>query len=91
MALKPLYRTILHGPHVDKINMENAIADGYHSGKWILVRGAIYTNGKKTGKYRVGETKVGYTISRRDVADFVVKECIDGEAKWLGKRPVVVY
>jgi hypothetical protein len=91
LLLKPLYKTVLHKPHVDKIEMENAIAEGYGPGKWILVRGALYTDGQRTGKYRVGEREVGYTISRRDVADFIVKECIDGEVKWLGKRPVVVY
>jgi hypothetical protein len=68
--------------------MENTIADNMQ--KWVLVRGALYTDGKKRGGYRVGEMEVGYTISRRDVADFIVKECLDGE-KWIGKRPVVVY
>jgi hypothetical protein len=82
---------MLHKPHVDKINMENAITEGYAPGKWILIRGALYTDGKKTGKYRTGETEVGYTISRKDVADFIVRECINGEGKWLGKRPVLVY
>jgi NAD(P)H-binding len=90
-GVKFLYHTLLQIPHIDKINMENAIADGYESGKWVLVRGAWYTNGEKTGTYRVGETEMGYTISRRDVADFVVTQCIDGEGQWLGKRPVVVY
>jgi len=88
--LKPLYRWLLHKPHADKIAMENAIAS-YIPNKWILIRGALYTDGKRTEKYRVGETEVGYTISRRDVADFIEKECIEGKGKWLGKRPVVVY
>ena len=92
LLLKPLYRTLLHKPHVDKIAMENAIAEGYFPGKWVLLRGALYTDGKETGRYRIGETEVGYTISRRDVADFIVKHCIEGgEGKWFGKRPVVVY
>jgi hypothetical protein len=90
-ALKPLYRYLLYKPHEDKIVMENAISTEYDAGKWILVRGALYTDGKRTGKYRVGETEVGYTISRRDVADFIVRECVDGDGKWLGKRPVLVY
>jgi len=80
---------MLHKPHADKIAMENAITSYPH--EWIIIRGALYTDGKKTGKYRVGETEVGYTISRRDVADFIEKECIDGDGKWLGKRPVIVY
>ena len=91
LLFKPFYKTLLHKPHIDKINMENAIAEGYVPDKWILIRGALYTDGQRTGKYRVGESEVGYTISRRDVADFIVKECITSEDKWLGKRPVVVY
>lgn len=88
LLLKPLYKLLLAQAHVDKINMETTIAD--NTPKWVLVRGALYTNGKKKEKYRTGEMEVGYTISRRDVADFIVKECLNGE-KWIGKRPVVVY
>jgi hypothetical protein len=91
LPLKPLYRGLLHKPHQDKIEMENVISQKYAAGKWILVRGALYKDGERTGKYRVGETEVGYTIRRKDVADFIVRECIDGDGKWLGKRPVVVY
>jgi len=90
-ALKPLYRAILHKPHLDKIVMENVISEQYTPDKWVLVRGALYMDGEKKGKYRVGEKEVGYTIRRKDVADFVVKQCINGDGKWLGKRPVVVY
>jgi len=71
--------------------MENAIAEGYESGRWILLRPALLTDGEKKGVYRVGETEVGYSIRRSDVADFIVKDCINGDGKWLGKRPVLVY
>ena len=91
LPLKPLYRSLLHQPHQDKIEMENIISQEYTPRNWILVRPALYTNGAVTGKYQVGEMVKGYTISRKDVADFIVKQCIDGEGKWLGKRPVVVY
>ena len=86
-----MYRGILHKPHLDKIMMENVISQEYEPGKWILVRGALYMGDKRTGKYRVGENEKGYTISRKDLADFIVRECIEGDGKWLGKRPVVVY
>jgi hypothetical protein len=89
LLLKPLYKLLLHKAHVDKINMEQTIAEKY-KGKWVLIRGALYTDGEKKGKYRVGESEIGYTISRKDVADFIVRECL-GSGKWLGKRPVVVY
>jgi len=91
LAWKPLYHWLLHGPHEDKIVMENVISGEYVDDKWILIRGALYNDGAKTGKYRAGEREIGYFISRRDVADFIVKECINGDEKWLGKRPVVVY
>lgn len=91
LPLKPLYRSLLHKPHVDKIEMENVIAETYKPAKWILLRPALFKDGAKTGIYRVGETEVGYSIRRRDVADFIVRECIDGDGKWLGKRPVLVY
>jgi hypothetical protein len=91
LALKPLYRTLLREAHADKIAMENVISQEYAPEKWIIVRGALYKDGEAKGKYRVGETEVGYTIRRKDVADFIAKECIDGTGKWLGKRPVIVY
>jgi len=71
--------------------MENVISQEYVSGNWVLVRAALFVEGERTGKYRTGETEVGYTIRRKDVADFIVRDCIDGEGKWLGKRPVIVY
>ena len=90
LVLKPLYRGLLKQPHQDKIDMENTISNDY-AGKWVIVRGALFKDGKRTGTYRVGETEVGYTIRRTDVADFIVRGVIDGEGEWLGKRPVVVY
>ena len=71
--------------------MENTISEEYVRDKWIIIRGALYVDGDSTGKYRVGETEVGYTIRRKDIADFIVRDCINGDGKWLGKRPVVVY
>jgi NAD(P)H-binding len=91
LPLKPMYKTVLHNPHKDKIVMENVISEGCEPLKWIIVRGALFTDAERTGKYRTGETEIGYTIGRKDVADFIVRQCIDGEGKWLGKRPVVVY
>jgi len=91
LSLKPLYRLLLHKPHEDKVEMENVISQEYVPEKWVLVRAALLVEGERTGKYRTGETEVGYTIRRKDVADFIVRDCIDGEGKWLGKRPVIVY
>jgi|SRR5579859_3254578 len=87
--LKPIY-WLLHKPHVDKIVMENTISQYYVDGKWVLIRAALLTDGVSIGKYRVGEMEMGYTIRRRDVADFIVKQCVQDD-KWLGKRPVIVY
>ena len=57
---------------------------------WVIARPGILTNGPKTGRYRVlpdrDQWKLG-TISRADVADFLVKQ-IDDDT-YLGKTPVL--
>jgi len=59
---------------------------------WIIARPVILTNGPKTGRYRVlcdpKDWRSG-TISRADVADFLVKQA--PEPAYLGKTPVLTY
>lgn len=59
--------------------------------KWIIVRGPRLTNGKKRGTYRVGWVGVnaGTSISRADLADFIVKQ-VDDE-QFLLQMPFVSY
>lgn len=56
---------------------------------WTLVRVPVLTNGSKTGKYRVGYLgrNAGMSISRQDVADFILKQLTD--AAYPCQAPVV--
>jgi putative NADH-flavin reductase len=48
---------------------------------WVIVRPPMLTNGPRTGRYRAGEDVRSRTmlprISRRDVADFMLRQLID--------------
>ena len=57
---------------------------------WIIVRPVILTNGPKTGRYKVLNNPKDWrsgTISRADVADFLVKQVQD--PAYLGKTPLL--
>lgn len=57
---------------------------------WVIVRPATLTNGPLTESYRVGETlplRLTSTISRADVADFMVSQVDSSE--WLGKAAML--
>ncbi len=59
--------------------------------EWTIVRPGLLTNGAFTGRYRVLVDPVTWhadSISRADVADFLVKEV--AENAYVGKTPVVV-
>lgn len=72
----------------DKIGQEKEVRE---SGlDWIIVRPLVLTDGEKTDQYRVGEkldVKPGNTISRADVADFILKQLISDD--WLNKTVVI--
>jgi nucleoside-diphosphate-sugar epimerase len=61
--------------------------------KWTIVRAPTLTNGKHQGKFRSGEeiSSKGFTvtISRADVADFMIRQLTDNT--FLGKTPSVMY
>ena len=57
---------------------------------WIIVRPVVLTNGPKSGRYKVLDNPKDWrsgTISRADVADFLVKQVQD--PGYLGKTPVL--
>jgi hypothetical protein len=57
---------------------------------WILIRPVILTSGPKSGRYKVlCDTKdwISGTISRVDVADFLVKQ--EQDRNYLEKMPVL--
>ncbi|KAH9848921.1 hypothetical protein C2E23DRAFT_738427 [Lenzites betulinus] len=56
-----------------------------------VCKGDESNNGKPPYKAVAGEIKGGYTISRRDIAHFIVQEALQNWSKWEGKGAVVVY
>ncbi|KAJ1643065.1 hypothetical protein LPJ64_005122 [Coemansia asiatica] len=72
--LRPIYSILLKAPHKHKTVTEAAIkASGL---PYTIVRPALLTNGEATKKYRADIGVSGYTISRRDVAHFVLEQCV---------------
>ena len=57
---------------------------------WVLVRPPLLTNGPRLGKYRAGfdiPIKLFSSVSRRDVADFMLKQLTDDT--YLNKAPTI--
>jgi len=58
---------------------------------WVIARPGILTNGPRTGRYKILDKPAEWrngTISRADVADFLVKQ-IEDDA-YLGKTPALI-
>ncbi len=58
---------------------------------WVIARPGILTNGPRTGRYKILDKPAGWrngTISRADVADFLVKQVEDDA--YLGKTPALI-
>ena len=56
----------------------------------VVVRPALLTNGPETAKYRVLDSS-SYTVSRRDVAHFIVRKVISEWSTYEGKAVTVAY
>jgi len=57
----------------------------------VIVRPALYTDGKETDVARAGVSLRGaYYISRRDVGKFVAEQCLKGSDEWVGEEGVVL-
>lgn len=92
--LKPLYRYVLHVPHADKQKAEQLLQQNTQMKEKIVVRAALLTDGKGRGwgdsssQCIAQEGKCrGYTISRRDVGEFVATQAVQG-ANWVNKSVV---
>jgi putative NADH-flavin reductase len=61
--------------------------------EWTIVRCAMLTNGTHTGVYKAGEhvisTSIIPSISRADVADFMLRQLTTSE--FLNKKPRIMY
>ena len=82
------FRTLLRSIYADKAKADALIQQSPI--EWTIVRPVGLTNGPRTGKYRVGE-HLGLrgfpTVSRADVADFMVRELT--ERAWIRKAVVI--
>lgn len=58
---------------------------------WVIVRAPVLTEGEKKGEYRIGYVgkESGTTLSRADVADFMLKQTTDDT--YLHQAPMVSY
>jgi len=59
----------------------------------IVVRPALLTDGEEhgVGVLKAQEGLRTYTCSRKDVAGFIVRECLPGHDEWVNKFPVLGY
>ncbi len=76
--------------YADKDKEEEIITGG--GVDWLIVRPGALTNGKRTGKYRIIDNLQGVVakqISRRDVADFILKQLKN--PTHFGKSPLICY
>ena len=98
-CLKPVYGWLLKEPHADKEEMERQIntcagiqhvdfnPNGENKGildNVIIVRPALLTNGEKKGTQAGNRLLGAWTISRKDVAEFIVSECVQKDSRWRG-------
>lgn len=87
-VLLPLYKVLLHVPHMDKKRMETLLCDEVEKpvgqraiDRHLIVRPTLLTNGDELGmsRIRVGsdvEPAIGYTISRNDVGLFIYETAV---------------
>ncbi len=77
VLLKPVLQYFLRHPYGDMLRMEEVV--GASGLDWTVVRPTRLTDGPHTGRYRwrAEEVTGGTSISRADVADFIVKHLDD--------------
>ncbi|KAG8722309.1 hypothetical protein FRC08_004147 [Ceratobasidium sp. 394] len=107
LTLRILYGWFLRAPFADKAEQERILKhaagwddaeDGWlGSNNVVIIRPSMLTDDecladKKPGAYRTGpELKNPWSISRGDVAHFVVEKVLDRWERWQGKTWVVSY
>jgi putative NADH-flavin reductase len=83
------FELLLGRVYADKAVQETMIRRSALS--WVIARPGILTNGPRTGRYKILDKPAEWrngTISRADVADFLVKQ-IEDDA-YLGKTPALI-
>ena len=84
------FELFLGRAYADKDVQEKLIRDSECD--WTIVRPVIHTNGPRLGRYKVLDNPDRWRnglISRRDVADFIVRQIEDDT--FIGRTPVVTY
>ncbi|KAJ2847347.1 hypothetical protein IWW36_003898 [Coemansia brasiliensis] len=87
-VMRPFYSLFLRKPLQHKQVAEKAIKNSGIT--YTIVRPALLTSGELTKKYRADVVCSGYTISRRDVAHFVLEQCVI-ENKWPNSSLSIAY
>jgi putative NADH-flavin reductase len=83
------FELLLGRVYADKAVQETMIRRSALS--WVIARPGILTSGPRTGRYRILDEPADWrngTISRADVADFLVKQ-VDDDAH-IGKTPALI-
>jgi len=82
---------LLHRVFADKEVQEKVIQSSHV--EWVIVRPGVLTNGAKTGNYHAGfpvtDKTVSGSVSRADVADFMLRQLTD--TSYRGKTPGISY
>ena len=99
--LKPLYQYVLHVPHADKEKAEQLLQQNTEVHEKIVIRPALLTDGSGRGWGESGNANEsssyciaqegkcrGYTISRKDVGEFVATQAVQG-SQWVNKSVVI--
>lgn len=90
-VLKYIIRPLFKNTYSDMIKLEQILEQDKDI-DWICIRPPSLTNGKLTRKYRVKINHCpegGWKISRKDLADFIIKQ-INSE-EYIHKKPVIAY
>lgn len=100
----PAYHWLGAVPHKDKRKMEECVVEASGKGTvggFVVVRPSLLVDGegKGRGAVRVGweggegapGPAVGYTIARRDVADWIWEEALLRKEKWVGRFVSLTY
>ena len=87
-ALVNLVKTTMHATYEDIVNAAETVRTS--DLEWTIVRLAALNNKPKSGKVKagyVGTGEVGMSISRADIADFMLKQIND--TKYLRQAPAI--
>ncbi|KAF8350381.1 hypothetical protein F5887DRAFT_1069405 [Amanita rubescens] len=105
-VLRPVYSYLLDQPHKDKLGVErlafHCLSKFGSFSNVLIVRPALLTDGEcvadklehagKKKPYRVGSEEIsGYTVSRKDVAHFIVEDALKNWEKYRDTIATIVY